>query len=93
MNGYMIIPIEIIVVFLSALLGGIGWIIVSVLNALKKNTDAINSINESIQDIRLWISKKDTADVYEEKECQLIHKSINSRFDNHEKRITNLESK
>ena len=93
MNGYMIIPIEIIVVFLSALLGGIGWIIVSVLNALKKNTDAINSINESIQDIRLWISKKDTADVYEEKECKLTRKSINSRFDNHEKRITNLEAK
>ena len=89
----MVIPIEIVVVFLTTLLGGIGWIIVSVLNAFKRNTDAINSINESIQDIRLWISKKDTADVYEEKECKIIHQSINNRFDNHEKRITKLEGK
>ena len=89
----MIIPMEIVVVFLTTLIGGIGWIVVSILNAFKRNTDAINSINESIQDIRLWINKKDTAEKYEEKECQLIHKSINGRFDNHEKRITKLEAK
>lgn len=89
----MEIPLEIIVTFLSALLLALGWLITATLNAFKKNTDAFNCINESIQDIRLWMTKKDTADVYEEKECNFIHKSINTRFDNHEKRITNLENK
>lgn len=93
MNGYMTIPIELVVVFATAVLGAFGWIISTVISAFKKNTDAFNSINESIQEIRLWITQKDTSDKYEQKECDVLHKSVNSRFENHEKRIKKLEEK
>jgi hypothetical protein len=89
----MEIPIEIVVTVLGALLTALGFLIVKILSAFSKNTDAFNSINESIQDIRLWITKKDTSDTYEEKECDFLHKSINARFENHEKRINYLEKK
>lgn len=89
----MNVPIEIIAIVITSIFGAGGFLIVKVLSAFSKNTDAFNSINESIQDIRLWITKKDTSDTYEEKECNLIHKNINQRFDNHEKRITKLEDK
>lgn len=89
----MNIPIEIIVVVLASLLTGLGFLVTVVINAFSKNTRAFNSINDSIQEIRLWITKKDTSDVYEERECKTMHDSINKRFDNHEKRITYLEKK
>lgn len=89
----MHIPTEIVVITLTAILSALGFLVTKMLSAFSKNTDAFNSINESIQDIRLWITQKDTADKYEEKECHMMHKSINNRFDNHEKRITKLEEK
>ena len=93
MNGYMIIPIELVVVFATAVLGAFGWIISTVISAFKKNTDAFNRINLSIQEIRLWITQKDTSDKYESKECKGVHEAINGRFNNHEIRIKKLEEK
>jgi len=87
----MNIPMEIIILSLTSLIGALGYVSNKVLNAFSKNTDAFNSINESIQDIRLWITQKDTSDKYEEKECKFIHENVSKRFDNHEKRITKLE--
>ena len=83
----MNVPIEIIVLVVTAILGAGGFLIVKVLSAFSQNTDAFNSINESIQEIRIWITKKDTSDNYEEKECTTIHKNIDLKFSIHEKRI------
>ena len=89
----MNIPIEIVVLVCSTVIGALGYVFQKMMSAFSKNTDAFNSINESIQDIRLWITKKDTADKYEEKECQAIHSSIHKKIENHEGRIKNLEDK
>ena len=89
----MNIPIEIIVLACSTVIGALGYVFQKMISAFSKNTDAFNSINESIQDIRLWITQKDTADKYEEKECKAIHSNIHKKFENHEGRIKNLEDK
>lgn len=87
----MNIPIEIVVLIGASIIGALGYVFQKMMDAFNKNTEAFNSINESIQDIRLWITQKDTADKYEEKECKVIHLSINKKFDNHETRIKKLE--
>ena len=87
----MNIPIEIVVLTGASIIGSLGYVFQKMTDAFSKNTDAFNSINESIQDIRLWITQKDTADKYEEKECKSIHSSIHKKFDNHEIRIKKLE--
>lgn len=89
----MTIPIEIVVVVLGSLLGGLGFLITVVINAFAKNTKAFNSINESIQEIRTWITKKDTAELYENKAYQTSLDEIEKKFANHEKRITYLEKR
>lgn len=87
----MNIPIEIVVLVCSTVIGALGYVFQKMMSAFSKNTDAFNSINSSIQDIRLWITQKDTADKYEEKECKAIHSNIHKKFDNHETRIKKLE--
>ena len=63
----MNIPIEIIVLACSTVIGALVYVFQKMMSAFSKNTEAFNSINSSIQDIRLWITQKDTADKYEEK--------------------------
>ena len=94
----MQIPIEIIVVVLTVFFGAIGTLIGVVIDAFRKNTEAFKNIGDSINEIRIWITKKDTAEEYEEKECVTIHKGIAEKFteqrkrlDNHEHRISKLE--
>lgn len=89
----MNIPIEIIVLACSTVIWALGYVFQKMMSAFSKNTDAFNSINSSIQDIRLWITQKDTSDKYEEKECKAIHSNIHNKFENHECRIKNLEDK
>lgn len=79
----MQIPIEIIVVVVTVFFGAIGILITVMIDAFRKNTEAFKSIGDSINKIELWITKKDTADVYEEKECTAVHRSISEKFSEH----------
>jgi len=89
----MIIPIEIVVVILSSLLTALGFLVVVLINAFGKNTEAFKSINDSIEAIRIWMAKKDTENIFEDKQCGQLHQQINNRFEQHDKRITTLEKK
>jgi hypothetical protein len=89
----MFIKIEFIVVLLGALLTALGFLFVLIMNAFSKNTEAFNSINESIQSIRIWMAKKDTTEAFENKACNTTHIAIQDKFRNHESRICKLEQK
>lgn len=85
----MNVPIEIIVVFLTAFLSAIGGVFV----AINNSTKAINSIN-------ITLAKFKVSSDFEEKECKTRHVYVNLKFkktdeklENHEKRISKLEPK
>jgi hypothetical protein len=94
----MLIPIEIIITLLGASLTGLGFLVVVVMNAFTKNTEAFEKINGSIESIRIWMGRKDAENEFETRNCSTMHQQINNRFErnensieNHEKRLIELE--
>lgn len=94
----MNVPIEIVAVFLTVFFSFIGTALLMMINAFKKNTNAFKDVGDAIQDIRIWMTKKDTSEVFEDKECAARHSYINEKFakhsdtlQKHEIRITKLE--
>ena len=94
----MIIPIEIIITLLGASLTGLGFLVVVVMNAFTKNTEAFEKINASIESIRIWMSRKDAENEFDNRNCSTLHQQIANRFErnessikDHEKRLNNLE--
>ncbi len=94
----MHIPIEIVVLVLGVIFSSIGALIGIVLNALNKNTQAWDRIEDTVNSVLKWISVKDTEDKYESEKCETQHGYISNKLrehsvklDNHETRLNKVE--
>lgn len=94
----MNIPIEIVALVLGVIFSSIGALIGVVVNVVNKNTQAMEKLQSTVNDIQKWISVKDTEDKYEEEKCNTQHgyitnklKDHSTKIDNHEIRLNKLE--
>lgn len=76
--------------FTTILLGIIAfWLIRYINRSDKRLDDFTTKVEELSEKIAVVITRYDN----QSKNCELHHNDIEKKFDNHEKRITNLESK
>jgi len=76
-----------IVISISTIVAAMGGLISLVLKAMANNTNAINSNNETIQQIKIWMERTEMANSYEEKECNEKHCYVNKKIGEHTAKI------
>lgn len=91
------IPIEIIVLSVTVILGIIGGIISITLSIISNITNkfqtSLDNNTQAVQEIKTWMAERDTADKYESGECATKHTYIQNKFKNIDSKMNDLDKR